>query len=110
MERFYYMYNKLANEIEDAYSQSPNDFWNFVKKLGPRKKSQIPMKVYGTKGEAFITNEEEVDLLDKWKEDLAKLYNVPVEDFELSDNFKNFTVNEKHQHEEQLEDATPYCK
>lgn len=70
-ERKYY-YNK-AVEIENLNTSNPKEFWQQIKKLGPVKKSSIPMKV--KVGNAF--NTDPVTVLNKWKGEYENLYNLP---------------------------------
>ena len=61
------------------------------------------MKVYDIEagGESFVIQEDLV--LDTWKGEYSKLYNVITEDFKFNDDFKNFIMNEKHQLGEEIE-------
>ena len=52
-------------------TENPNDFWEKIKKLGPRKCSFIPMETYDQNGD-IITNETCV--LNQWKTDFENLY------------------------------------
>ena len=70
-ERKYY-YDK-ATELEQFNTNNPKEFWQQIKKLGPNKKSDIPMKV--KVGDAF--NCETATVLNKWKGDFENLYNLP---------------------------------
>ncbi|XP_055999550.1 uncharacterized protein LOC130047882 [Ostrea edulis] len=56
-------------------SSNPNEFWNKIKKLGPRNTIYIPMEVIDTDGN-IITNEREV--LNRWQIDFQNLYNGSV--------------------------------
>ena len=53
------------------------------------------MKVYDSEvgEESFVTQEGMV--LDKWKDEFSKLYNVTTEYFKFNDDFKNFITNLK---------------
>ena len=53
-------------------SENPNEFWEKIKKLGPRKSNSIPVEAYGENREV-ITDENFV--LDKWKTEFENLYN-----------------------------------
>ena len=64
--------------------------FTFCKKLGPMRKTSIPIKV--RKNEEIITNEKEV--LNTWKEDFEKLYNCPVNQ---DDEFHNEIKRKKEQ-------------
>ena len=67
-----YYYDK-ATELEQFNTNNPKEFWQQIKKLGPNKKSDIPMKV--KVGDAF--NCETATVLNKWKGDFENLYNLP---------------------------------
>ncbi|XP_055998773.1 uncharacterized protein LOC130047523 isoform X1 [Ostrea edulis] len=65
----------VARDIENMSSSNPNEFWNKIKKLGPRNTIYIPMEVIDTDGN-IITNEREV--LNRWQIDFQNLYNGSV--------------------------------
>ncbi|XP_060556851.1 uncharacterized protein LOC132717406 [Ruditapes philippinarum] len=66
-----YRYAK-AIEIEEMSTSNPNDFWQKIKSLGPRKDSSIPIEIIDENGTP-IRNEHEV--WNRWKSDFEKLYN-----------------------------------
>ena len=78
----------LMLEIERCNNKDPNAFWNFIKKLGPQKNNEIPWKV--CMNNKIVTDREGV--LNKWKEDYEKLYNVNNVTFD--DAFKEQIENE----------------
>ena len=51
--------------IENCVSSDPNKFWDFIKRLGPTKREEIPWKIE-LDGQV-ITDQDLV--LKKWKED-----------------------------------------
>jgi hypothetical protein len=61
-------------EIESLESENPNEFWERVQKLGPRKSRTIPMEVVSVDGEVK-TSEHEV--LQKWQNDFYNIYSGP---------------------------------
>ena len=66
--------------------QNPSDFWNYIKKLGPQKKQDIPLEV-------TIDGEPESDhskVLNKWRHDFEGLLNDVSNDFD--DHFKEETI------------------
>ena len=66
-----YNRNKLL-QIEEVCTKNPKEFWNHIKKLGPRKKSETPMKVRLDEN----THSSDIDtVLEKWKNDFSSLYN-----------------------------------
>ena len=69
------LYNKnKLNDIENVCTDNPRAFWEHIKKLGPRKANQIPLKVYQE-------NELVSDLntvFETWKNDFCQLYNKPA--------------------------------
>ena len=40
----------FCEEIESMTTTNPNEFWTNIRKIGPRKRSDIPMEVYGNDG------------------------------------------------------------
>lgn len=59
-------------EIEDVCTKDPKQFYNTLKKLGPRSnKTTIPWETYDESG-GLITQKERI--LDKWKTDFQNLY------------------------------------
>ena len=63
--------NEKVNQIENCSTSNPKEFWNHLKKLGPRVNRKIPVKVKTENG--YTTNETEV--LQEWKTDFSKLLN-----------------------------------
>ena len=59
-------------EIESVCTDSPNTFWNHLKKLGPKKKSSIPMEVYGKNNEILCDIDS---ILTTWEEGFKEVYN-----------------------------------
>lgn len=104
-ERSYFR-NK-ALEIENINTSNPTEFWQYIKSLGPKRKSAIPMQVYNSDG----SKTDDCDsVMDKWKSEFRNLYNMPddidsafdsefyenisaglpnLKDFELNNNLAN---------------------
>ena len=61
----------LCDNIENMSAENPNEFWEKIKHLGPRKCSEIPMETYDQDGN-IITDETFV--LNQWKTDFENLY------------------------------------
>ena len=84
-------YNQgVLTDIEKVNTQNPRAFWDYIKKLGPRKNNTIPMKV--KINDTMTINEN--DVLKKWQEDFSSLYNIP-DDMEYDDLFKKRKTEEK---------------
>ena len=68
-------YNRnLADEIEEIKTNDPKSFWDHIKRLGPQKSKEIPMKVYDAPGDI----QEDPDIvLNAWQTDFENLYNMP---------------------------------
>ena len=69
-ERSYWQSQMQA--LDNACTNDPKKFWQFIKKLGPKKTIVIPEKVY-------INNMLTADIdivMKKWREDFQTLYNV----------------------------------
>ena len=58
--------------MEGCNTTNPNEFWDFVRKLGPTKKNDIPWEIE-VNGEK-ITDKEVI--LEKWRTDYQHLYTV----------------------------------
>ena len=80
--------NGLLEKMEKCNTSNPTDFWNFVKKLGPNCKYEIPWEV--VKDGLTITNRDEV--LEHWRCVFEKLYQSSHQGF--NDNFKNEKLKE----------------
>ena len=81
--------------IEQVNSSDPNIFWDYIKKLGPKKSSHIPWECYSDNGDiVYNTNE----VLDKWRDEFSSLYspsleNITTEQLEFKEHIK--AENEK---------------
>ena len=61
----------ICDDIENMTADNPNEFWEKIKKLGPRKCSDIPMEAYDQNGD-IVSDEQYV--LNRWKTDFENLY------------------------------------
>ena len=80
----------LLLQMEACNTNDPFKFWNYVKKLGPVKKhKQIPweVEIEGIK----VYDKQEI--LDKWKYEFEKLYQIDSTEFDNS--FKENMLTEK---------------
>ncbi len=68
---------KIMTEMEEV-SNDPKKFWNYIKKLGPSKRSKIPMEVYDNDMNIQVSQDE---VMNKWKKDFSGLYNVGNVDY-----------------------------
>ena len=75
-------HKSLLLKIESCNNRDPKAFWNFVKNLGPRKRTEIPWKVCI---DGVITTDKE-KVLTKWKDDFENLYNVSDTNFDQKFN------------------------
>ena len=66
-----YNHGKML-DIDNICVNDPNKFWNCLRKLGPHKKSSIPLEIYN-ENNTISCNITEV--LEKWKTDFESLYN-----------------------------------
>ena len=98
-------------ELESKCPSNPKDFWRYIKSLGPRRNSLIPIKVHEQNG--FNTNPEFV--LNRWKLEFESLYSPTYENednefyshvlyalecYEQNMNETNFMVNESISYDE----------
>ena len=64
---------KLYTDIESANTKNPTEFWNFINKIGPSRKQNIP-DIVEINGELY----SDADIvINKWKEDFSNMYNKP---------------------------------
>jgi hypothetical protein len=69
-EREYY--KNLANHIENINTNNPKEFWDHISKLGPKRCSEIPMRVYSEGGNI---NSDKLHVLKTWEKEFSSLYN-----------------------------------
>ena len=72
-ERAYY--KQLSEEMHEAKTKNPRQFWDQLNKLGPRKNKGIPEKVY-INGESYPITESIPQVLNSWLNDFSTLYNT----------------------------------
>ena len=70
----------LLLQIEECNTSDPTKFWNYVKKLGPNKKRDIPWEVEIDK---VIVREKEA-VLSAWRKTFENLYRSSLEKFDNS--------------------------
>jgi len=94
------LYNKnTLDEIESVCTENPRAFWDYIKKLGPRKVNEIPMQVYVNGSLTSDTN----TVLNKWKSDFGDLYNKSENVNENFDQvFYNDTLQQKYTWEQEM--------
>ncbi len=80
----------------------PVEFSKLLKRLSPRKCTEIPLKVYNEEGQ-LTDNIESV--LDNWHQDFKTLLNRPG-DVGFNDNFYNQSIQEKDDLEQNNPDIT----
>ena len=51
-------------------TENPNEIWEKIIKLGPRKSAEIPMETYGQNGELLM---DENIVLETWKKRFRKI-------------------------------------
>ena len=73
-ERSYH--REIVNNIEETCTNNPREFWKFIKKLGPRNSTKIPLAVYDSDGQL---NTDINYVLNKWRTDFSDLLNRPSE-------------------------------
>ena len=83
-ERCYY--RKKAIEIEQVNTSNPTEFWKCIKKLGPMKKSKIPMQVYDANStDPHLKVSDPDAVMNQWKDDFYGLYNIPIDNNQNSE-------------------------
>ena len=100
-ERSYF--RDKALEIEKCDSRNPKAFWDHVKTLGPKKKSNIPLKVHHQDG--FSSDPDIV--LNTWKSDFESLYNVP-DNLNFDNVFHDQIMNNVSMFEKNITETSDY--
>ncbi|VDI60035.1 Hypothetical predicted protein [Mytilus galloprovincialis] len=90
----------VAIEIETMTSKNPTDFWEKIRKLGPRSNKCIPQEVVDDNG--TITRSEQ-EVLERWRSDFENLYNGLSSDEFDSEHYIQAKVR-KNLLEENMED------
>lgn len=94
-------YHRLvAVDIETMSTTNPNEFWDKIKHLGPRKDSSIPVEIVDDNG---VVIKDQNEVFDKWKEDFSNLYNGANSE-EFDDTFYDRAKIHKYLLELNLED------
>ena len=86
-----YNYQKI-NSIEGACLKNPKEFWGNIKKLGPNKSTNIPLKIR-TSDDEETTNIDAV--LNGWQSDFSNLLNPQTDSVNFDDNFLKTKTAEK---------------
>ena len=76
-------------EIEKCNTSNSSAFWEYIRKLGPSKKRDIPWSVE-TDG---VTYTDQITVLDRWKRDFESLYHFNSDSFD--DGFKESLIRDK---------------
>ncbi len=85
-------YNRqIIDNIVEVCTSNQKEFSKLLKRLGPRKCTEIPLKVYN-EDEQLTDNIESI--LDNWHQDFKTLLNRPG-DVGFDDNFYNECIQEK---------------
>ena len=63
----------VLEDIETVNTENPKAFWNFIKKLGPRKANKVPMQI--KTNDSIVVEKSAV--LEKWQHDFSNLYGAP---------------------------------
>ena len=94
-------------ELEQINTSDPNSFWDYIKRLGPKKKSGIPWECYGDDGAVIYDTDT---ILDKWKNDFCSLYSPQNETLEPCDiDFKAKIIEANTIFEQKNEEGSLSC-
>ena len=74
-------------QLEEINNNNPNEFWECIKRMGPRKKAEIPWEVYDDEG--YVCLDKNV-ILKKWEDDFKGLLTPPDDDTPEQTAFKMF--------------------
>ncbi len=89
----------LLIDIETCDTKDPRKFWNYIQKLGPRKKNSIPWEVYDEFGN--ICSDRET-VLKKWKTEYCHLLNDNPGSYD--EEFYEFIIRDKEHQEREMQD------
>ena len=98
------MYKKsLAVQIEEACvdTGNPREFWEHLKRIGPRKPHKGMPGVYGVDGQTVLTDLESVH--ERWKNDFETLLNN-VDTSQFNDQFYENVKTSVHLKEQAMQD------
>ena len=99
LRREEHSFNKSQiDKLEQINTDDPADFWNHIKKLGPRKEDDIPFALRTEDG--MTTNEESI-VLKTWQNEMSYLLNRPDE---VLNKFDTTFFNEKKLQKDLMED------
>ena len=94
------LYNRnLVSEIECLSTENHKDFWDKLKRLGPRQDREIPIKV--KKGNEYVSNLD--DVLETWKNDFEGLLNAGTVDENCDEVFYEQVLQHKQVFEQNME-------
>ena len=85
-----YMKQKIL-DIENFSKYNAKEFWENIKKLGPQRKSGIPMSVYDDSGN-LVSDHNFV--INKWANEFKALYNFTPELGQFDDAFYESCIND----------------
>ena len=64
-------------DIEEVCTSNPTEFWDHMKRLGPKTKSSIPMEVYGPDDEILC---DTTNVMNVWQQGFQNIYNEGYEE------------------------------
>ena len=82
----------VCDDIENMTTENPNEYWEKIKKLGPRRCSEIPMETYDQNGD---TETNETCVLNQWKTDFENLYKNNDGENTFDSHFQNEALAHK---------------
>ena len=93
--------------LEEVNSTDPNAFWDYIRRLGPNKKSKIPWECYDD-NDVVVHDPERV--LKSWRDEFGSLYcsTTPSEMDDEQINFKQYIVNDNKEFERLPLDNSSY--
>ena len=93
--------------LEEVNSTDPNAFWDYIRRLGPNKKSKIPWECYDD-NDVVVEDPERV--FKSWRDEFGSLYcsTTPSEIDDEHINFKHYIVNDNEEYERLPLDNSSY--
>ena len=75
---------RITIELDEINTSNPRKFWETLKRLGPKRKNDVPKVVRLDNGHMTT---DECTIKDKWFNDYSKLYNHVDNDVDFDNEF-----------------------
>ena len=102
-----YFQRMQCRRLEEVNSTDPNAFWNYIRRLGPNKKSKFPWECYDD-NDVVVDDPERV--LKSWRDAFGSLYcSTTLSEIDGEHiNFKHYIVDDNEEYERLPLDNSSY--